>query len=151
VLRLVPALRLARVGTIYTVGVLAGVGAALGVLAAGLVAGFARAAFVAAAVAAALAGVVGLVAFGWPEAVSGAAGGVLGGAGAAPVAQGTLRRGGTRGGTAALLGLAGLGLGVLALIPGVGYLEALGIPVLAARLRRRSPETYAGLRTLARD
>ena len=32
-----------------------------------------------------------------------------------------------------------------------GYLEAIGLPVLAARLRRRAPERYEGLRTLAKD
>jgi hypothetical protein len=42
-------------------------------------------------------------------------------------------------------------LAVLALVPLLGYVEAVALPALAARLRRRSPETYAGLRTLARD
>jgi hypothetical protein len=32
----------------------------------------------------------------------------------------------------------------------VGYLEALALPALALRLRRRAPERYAGLRTLAK-
>jgi len=32
----------------------------------------------------------------------------------------------------------------------LGYVEALVLPVLAARIRRRRPERYAGLRTLAR-
>jgi hypothetical protein len=67
------------------------------------------------------------------------------------VVGGTLRRGGTRGGTAALVGLAALGLAALALIPVVGYLEAVALPALAARARRRRPERYAGLRSLARD
>ena len=31
------------------------------------------------------------------------------------------------------------------------YLEAVGLPLLALRMRRRRPERYAGLRTLARD
>jgi hypothetical protein len=35
-------------------------------------------------------------------------------------------------------------------VPALGYLEALALPVLAARLRRRMPERYAGLRTLAK-
>ena len=35
-------------------------------------------------------------------------------------------------------------------IPVVGYLEAIALPAVAARLRRRSPERYAGLRTLAK-
>jgi hypothetical protein len=40
---------------------------------------------------------------------------------------------------------------VLAFIPLVGFLEALAVPALALRMRRREPERYAGLRTLARD
>jgi hypothetical protein len=39
----------------------------------------------------------------------------------------------------------------LAFVPVVGYLEALALPAFAARLRRRAPERYAGLRTLAKD
>jgi hypothetical protein len=65
--------------------------------------------------------------------------------------SGALRRGGTRGGTALLLGLASLVGAALAFVPVVGYLEAAAVPLLGARLRRRSPDTHAGLRTLARD
>ena len=64
--------------------------------------------------------------------------------------RGALRRGGTRGGTAALVAGAALVVAALAWVPVVGYLEALALPVLAARLRRRAPERYAGLRTLAK-
>jgi len=39
----------------------------------------------------------------------------------------------------------------LAWVPVVGYLEAVFVPAFAARLRRRAPERYAGLRSLARD
>ena len=46
---------------------------------------------------------------------------------------------------AALVGAA------LAFVPIVGYLEAAAVLALGARLRRRAPETHAGLRTLARD
>jgi hypothetical protein len=42
-------------------------------------------------------------------------------------------------------------LAALAWIPIVGYLEAVVVPALAARLRGRMPERYAGLRSLARD
>jgi hypothetical protein len=42
-------------------------------------------------------------------------------------------------------------LAALALVPFVGYLEAVALPALAARARRRRPERYAGLRSLARD
>lgn len=137
--------------TAYTIGLLAGLGAALGVLAAAALAGLGRAALAAGLTAGVAAALVGLLVSGWPQAAAGAAGGVLGGAGAAPFVSGTLRRGGTRGGTAVLVGLAALVLAALALVPGVGYLEALAVPALATRLRRRSGETYAGLRTLARD
>jgi hypothetical protein len=42
-------------------------------------------------------------------------------------------------------------IGVLALVPAVGYVEAVVVPALAARLRRRTGRSYAGLRVLARD
>ena len=42
-----------------------------------------------------------------------------------------------------------MAVALLALVPLVGYLEFLALPVLAIRLRRRRPERYAGLRTLA--
>jgi hypothetical protein len=87
----------------------------------------------------------------WNDAVAGALGGLLGGVAGIPVAAGALRRGATRGGTGILVAVAGLGLAVLALIPFVGYLEALALPALALRTRGREPERYAGLRSLARD
>jgi len=64
---------------------------------------------------------------------------------------GALRRGGTRGGLATLVGLGAVGVAALAFVPGLGYVEALALPVLGLRLRRKTPERYAGLRTLARD
>ena len=42
-------------------------------------------------------------------------------------------------------------LAALAFVPVVGYLEALALPALAGRLRRTQADTYAGLRTLAKD
>jgi hypothetical protein len=105
-----------------------------------------------AAVAAVVGGaVLGYFVFGWPEAIAGAVGGVLGALGATPVVSGALRRGGTRGGIALLVGLAALVAAALAFVPVVGYLEAAVLPVLGRRLRRREPERHAGLRTLARD
>ncbi|NUR76581.1 MAG: hypothetical protein HOQ28_09905, partial [Thermoleophilia bacterium] len=83
--------------------------------------------------------------------VGGAVGAACGALGSSPLVAGTLRRGGTRGGTATLLGLAALVGAGLAFVPVVGYLEALAVPVLGARLRRRSPDTHAGLRSLAKD
>jgi hypothetical protein len=49
------------------------------------------------------------------------------------------------------VGLASLLLAALALIPVVGFLEAVGLPAFGARARRREGERYAGLRSLARD
>lgn len=134
-------------GSWYTIGILAGIGASLGLLAVALV----RQLAVAAVLAAVAAGAIGIVVWHWPQAVAGVVGALLGAIGAAPLVTGALRRGGTRGGTAALLGIVALvGVG-LAFIPVVGYLEPLAVLVLGLRLRRRAPDTHAGLRSLARD
>jgi hypothetical protein len=145
------ALHWPRVEDVYLIGLFAGLGTSLGLALAGFLAA-SRAGTVAAAViaAAAVAGVA-LVLAGWGEAIGGAAGGLLGAAGAGPLVAGALRRGGTRGGTGVLIVLAALGVAVLALVPLVGYLEAVALPALAARLRRRAGERHAGLRILARD
>ena len=82
--------------------------------------------------------------------VGGGAGGVVGILGASQVVRGALRRGGTDAGTAALVGIAGLVLAALALIPAVGYVEGVVVPLLGLRVRRRAAERYAGLRTLAK-
>jgi uncharacterized membrane protein len=67
------------------------------------------------------------------------------------VASGALRRGGARFGTAVFVGLAAVVLAALAWIPAVGFLEAAVVPALGGRLRGRTPERYAGLRSLAKD
>jgi hypothetical protein len=144
------------VGSWYWIGVSVGVGAAAGVLLSS-VAGSKRAAVIVAAIAAAGAGAAigfGIAAWqtgGWVDRIGGIVGGLLGSLGAGQIVSGALRRGGTRGGTATLVGGAALVLAGAAWIPIVGYLEALALPALAARLRRARPERYAGLRTLARD
>ena len=138
-------------GSWYWIGVCAGLGVGIGVLLAALF-GASRALLAAALVLAAGAGVVvGFVLGQWDEAVGGGAGGALGSLGAAQLVAGTLRRGGTRLGTALFIGAAAVLLAALAWIPGVGYVEATVVPALAARLRGRVPERYAGLRSLARD
>jgi hypothetical protein len=135
----------------YRIGLALGVGVGIGVLAAGLLAR-GRGWIVAAALVAAAAGfAVGLAIDDWEEAAAGAVGGVLGALGAFELVRGALRRGGTRGATTALVALGALGIAALAVIPAIGYFEALAAPVLGARLRRRTGERYAGLRTLARD
>src|SRR6266542_3339529 len=128
-------------GDWYWIGVTAGLAVGIGVLAVGLLAGIRSA--VGLALIAAVAGglLVGLALGEWDEAAGGIAGGALG----------TLRRGGTRFGTAALVAGAAAVLAALAWIPAAGYVEAALVPAVAARLRRRAPERYAGLRSLARD
>lgn len=143
-------------GAWYWIGVCAGLGAAAGVLLVGL-AGATRAALITAIVLgfAAGAGIGYAIDIKWPggwgDIVAGLVGGLAGALGAAQVVSGALRRGGTRGGTAVLVALCAVVVAALAFVPVVGYLEALLLPALAARLRKRSPERYAGLRTLAKD
>jgi hypothetical protein len=139
-------------GAWYWIGLCAGLGAAAGVLVAGLV----GRAFAVALLAAAAGVGIGFAVHswqsgGWADVAVGAVGGVLGGAGTGPVVRGALGRGGTRSGTSALVAVASLAVAGLAWVPVLGYLEALALPALATRLRRRAPERYAGLRTLARD
>jgi len=140
----------------YWIGVCVGLGAAAGVLLAG-VAGAARAALPVAGVLAAVAGAglgygfEGWQPGGWGDIVGGVVGGLVGALGAVQVVRGALRRGGTRGGTALLVGGAAIATAALAWVPVLGYIEALALPWLAARIRKRSPERYAGLRSLARD
>jgi hypothetical protein len=131
----------------YTIGIVVGLGVACGILTAAVVPRVVVAALV--AIAAGVA--VGFLAFDWGEAVGGAVGGALGGLGATPIVAGALRRGGTRGGTAVLVAAGAVLAAGLAFVPVVGYLEAVVLPALAVRLRRREPERHAGLRTLARD
>jgi hypothetical protein len=138
-------------GAWYTIGLCVGVGTGAGVFLSGLLAA-SRVGVAVAVILAAGAGVgVGLAFFDWPEALGGGIGGLLGALGAAGIVRGTLRRGGTRLGTAVIVGLAGVGVAALAFIPVVGYLEAIVIPLLAVRLRRREGGRFAGLRILARD
>jgi hypothetical protein len=135
----------------YTVGLFLGLGVALGVLLAGLLAAVRWGALLAAAAAAGAVAAVGAVVQDWPEGVAGAAGGIVGALGAAPVVRSALGRGGTRAGTGVLVAVGALVLAALAFVPVAGYLEAVAVPALAARLRRRAGRTYAGLRILARD
>ena len=138
-------------GSWYWIGVTAGLGVAIGVLLVGLLAGIRAAVGLALLLAVGAGLLVGLALGEWDEAAGGIAGGALGTLGAAQVATGTLRRGGTRLGTAALFAGVAVVLAAIAWIPVAGYLEAALVPALGARLRRRAPERYAGLRTLARD
>jgi hypothetical protein len=135
------------VGTWYWSGVVLGIGVALGMVGVAIILRWPLAAVIGAAGGAA----IGVAIFAWPEAVAGAVGGVAGAYGTAPIAAGALRRGGTRAGIALLVGVGAIAAAALAFVPVVGLLEALGMPVMAVRTRRRTPERHAGLRTLARD
>ncbi len=137
-------------GLWYSLGVALGFGVALGAAFAGLVAPL-RAGVVLAAAPAAAAGYAVALLFLEPlGAITGAAGGILGGFAAARLCRRTLARGGTRWATAVILVLFGALLGGLALVPALGYLEGALAILLELRLRRGGGR-YAGLRTLARD
>ncbi len=135
----------------YRIGLALGIGVGIGLLAAALLARTGRWIVLAVLVAAAAGFGIGLAVDDWQEAVGGAVGGLLGSLGSFELVRGAVRRGGTRGATTMLVGLGAVAIAALALIPAVGYLEAVAAPLLGARLRRRSRERYAGLRTLARD
>ena len=138
-------------GEIWRIGIAVGFGVGLGVLFTALLA-TSRAGLLVAVVLAAAAGAgAGFLVDNWQEAIGGALGGPAGMAGSAQLVRGALQRGGTRGGTAVFVVLAALVLAALALVPFVGYLEALALPALGARIRRRGGDRYAGLRILARD
>jgi hypothetical protein len=137
-------------GSWYSVGVVLGLGVGTGVVAAAVL-GRTLAGIVLGGVAAAALGVVfGLIAGGTLPPVAGGVGGVIGTLGASQIVRGALRRGGTATGVAALVGGVGLLLVAVAFVPVLGYVEAVVVPVLGVRVRRRSAERYAGLRTLAK-
>jgi large-conductance mechanosensitive channel len=134
-------------GDWYSIGILVGLGAAIGIASTAAL----RRALAGLVVAVAVSVIIGFAFGQWDEAAGGFVGALCGSLGIEPVVAGTLRRGGTRGGTATLLALGALVGAALAFVPVVGYLEAVAVPALGLRLRRRAPETHAGLRTLARD
>ncbi len=135
----------------YRVGLLLGLGIGIGGVLSALVVPRRALVLVVAALAAAAGAGVGYAIGGWHEAVAGGVGGALGAVVIAGLVAGALGRGGTRGGTTVLVALASLVLAALALVPVVGYLEAVVLPALGARARRHGGERYAGLRSLARD
>jgi hypothetical protein len=135
----------------YRIGLSLGLGIAVGLLLCGLVAPR-RALVVVVALGAGAAGFgVGWAIGGWHEAIAGAVGGLLSTLVAGPVVSRTLKGGATRSGNALIFLAAAVVFAGIALIPFLGYLEAAAVPALAHRARRRPPQRYAGLRTLARD
>lgn len=138
-------------GSWYWIGVCAGLGVAVGVLLAAILVGTRMALTAALVLAGGIGVAIGFALGQWDEAIGGGVGGVLGAIGSAQLVTGTIRRGGARFGIAVFVGLAALVLAAIAWIPIAGYLEAALVPALGARLRGRTPERYAGLRSLARD
>jgi hypothetical protein len=137
-------------GDWYEIGITVGIGIAAGIAFAGVLAGL-RFGIASTLLGSVVVGVVaGLLVNGWIGVAGGIVGAVIGSVSAATVVRGANRRGATVGGTAFILLGAAVVVGLLALIPAVGYVEAVVLPVLAARRARRQPDKYAGLRTLAK-
>lgn len=137
-------------GNWYTVGLCLGLGVALGVVVSGILGSNVVGVGAGAALGAALGVAIGLVVGETEEAVACGIGVVVGSLSAAVAVRGALRRGATRFGTGAYLSAVGILLALLALVPVVGYLAAVVVPVLAARMRGREAARFAGLRTLAK-
>jgi hypothetical protein len=138
------------VGSWYTIGLGLGLGLGIGVALVGILGSNILGVGVGALIGAAAGAAIGFAIGDTAELIAGALGGFLGALAAAAVVHGALRRGGTRLGIAAYVGVLGLLICLLALIPLVGYLEAVAIPLLAARMRGRQAARFAGLRTLAK-
>jgi hypothetical protein len=132
------------------IGFTLGLGLAAGLLLAGLFAAW-RYGFLASALGALavgrVTGVLGRGGLGWAGPV---AGGLIGAVSASIIARGAVRRGGTAGGTAFLFVLAAILVAMFALIPFVGYVLAVLVPVAAVRRARQEPARHAGLRSLAK-
>lgn len=137
-------------GNWYTLGLCLGLGVALGVIVSGILGSNVIGIGAGAVVGAALGVAIGLLVGETEEAIAGAAGVVIGSLSAAVAVRGALRRGATRFGTGAYLSAVGIVIGLLALVPIVGYVAAVGVPVLAVRMRGRQAARFAGLRTLAK-
>lgn len=134
----------------YEIGVTLGLGLAAGVLVAGILGGL-RFGFATSVLGAAGIGIVA----GWlvEEEIGvggGIAGGVIGALSTAVFVRAALATGGSIGATAVILVGVALAIALLSLLPVVGYVFAIVLPVMAYRRRRRLPERYAGLRTLAK-
>jgi hypothetical protein len=138
------------VGDWYEIGVTLGLGLAAGLLLAGLLAAWRYGLLTSVLGALAVGALAGLLVKGWIGLPGALVGGLIGAGSASVIARGALRRGATTGGTAFLVGSAAIVVGLLALVPVLGYVMAVVVPVTAARRARQEPERHAGLRTLAK-
>ena len=137
-------------GSWYTIGLCLGLGFGLSVAITGILGTNVLGIGAAAIVGAVLGGAIGLLIGDTAETIAGAIGGVLGALSAAAVVVGALRRGATRFGVGAYVGVLGVVICLVALIPIAGYVLAVLLPVMAARMRGRQAARFAGLRTLAK-
>ena len=140
----------ARVGGWYTIGLCLGLGLGVSAAITGILGTNVLGIGAAAVVGAVLGGAIGLAIGDTPETIAGAVGGILGALAAAAVVVGALRRGATRFGVGAYMGALGVLICLVALIPVAGYVLAVALPILAARMRGRQAARFAGLRTLAK-
>jgi hypothetical protein len=138
------------VGNWYTIGLCLGLGLALGIVVTAILGANVVGVGVGAIVGMGLGVLVGLAIGQTEEAVACAAGAVVGSLAAAVAVRGAFRRGATRFGTGAYLSAVGILVALLALVPIVGYVLAVAVPVLAVRMRGRQAARFAGLRTLAK-
>lgn len=137
-------------GSWYTIGLCLGLALGVSVAITGILGSNVLGVGAAAIVGAVLGGAIGLAIGETPETIAGIVGGVLGALSAAAAVLGALRRGATRFGVGAYMGALGVLVCLLSLVPIVGYVLAVALPVLAARMRGRQAARFAGLRTLAK-
>lgn len=137
-------------GSWYTIGLCLGLGLGLSVAITGILGSNVLGIGAAAIVGAVLGGAIGLLIGETPETIAGAIGGALGALSAAAVVVGALRRGATRFGVGAYMGALGVLVCLVAFVPVAGYVLAVVLPLLAARMRGRQAARFAGLRTLAK-
>jgi len=137
-------------GAWYTIGLCLGLGLGIGVILSGLLGLNGVGVGIAALLAIAAGAVVGILVGDLAETIAGGVAGLVGALSAATIVQGAMRRGATRIGVAAYVGMAGLLVCLLALVPLLGYVEVVLLPILAVRLRGRQAARFAGLRTLAK-
>jgi hypothetical protein len=138
------------VGSWYTIGLCLGLGLGLSVAITGILGSNVLGIGAAAIVGAVLGGAIGLAIGEMPETIAGVVGGILGALSAAAVVTGALRRGATRFGVGAYMGALGVLICLSSLVPLAGYVLAVALPLLAARMRGRQAARFAGLRTLAK-